>query len=274
MPITRIASTKGFGQNGYTATGIDTTGANLLIWTTADNGGAAPTLTDTYNNTWVLIQRYVPIAVATSMYYCLSAVVGSSHTFTCNKATGANSGQIRAYSGVKTTGALDQSNANLAFGTTTIQPGSITPSENDELIITAYEFDNDSALPTINSGFGNIVGDIGSGGTYLGSVSADLIQGTAAAINPTWTRTSSNNNYAIISSFRAAPAVPAASIGYRLTMAGDRVLTMPGDFLTLMGGAPSGATKVLKRWNGSAWISVPQKRWNGSTWVAATLKAT
>lgn len=205
MPFVPVASEKSFGSAGYTTSGIDTTGANLLVWTHADNGGAAPTMTDSNSNTWTLLQRYAPIAVTISIYYCENPTVGSGHTFTCSKTSGSNSGQVRAYSGAKSSGTVDQSNTDLAFGSATLLPGPVTPTEDDELIVTALNFDTAASVPTINGGFGNVLGDVGSGGTYLGSCSADLIQTTAASADPTWTHPSTNNLYGIIATFRAAP---------------------------------------------------------------------
>lgn len=209
MPIATVASVKEFGLNGYTTTGIDTTGANLLVWTVADNGGTAPTLTDSYSNTWTLQQRYIPIAVAIAIYYCESPTVGTGHTFTCTKTAGANSGQVRAYSGAKSSGTVDQSNANLAFGASTLQPGSVTPTEDGELVVTAMNFDTAASVPTIDSSFVNVLGDVGSGGAYIGSCSADLIQTTAGATNPTWTYPGTQNLYAIVATFRSSGVVGA-----------------------------------------------------------------
>lgn len=211
MPIASVGTiAKGFGSNGYTTGAIDTTGANLLVWTLADNntGGTGPTLTDDYSNTWTLGQRWIPIGVATAIYYCENPIVGSGHTFTCAKTGGSNSGQVRAYSGAKASGTYDQDGTRSAFGAATVTYNSITPTEDDELVVAFLNFDTAASLPTINSSFINPEGDIGSGGTYLGSVSADLIQTTAAALTPTWTHPSSNNLYAIIATFRADSVAP------------------------------------------------------------------
>ena len=205
MPIGIGPSGKNFGSNGYTIDngggGLDTTGMNLLVWTHADNGGAAPTMTDSKGNTFVLQQRYVPVAVSESLYYCINPTVGTGHTFTCAKTGGSNSGQVRSYSAAN--GGFDVSAIDLAFGSATLLPGPVTPTTNDQLIVTAMNFDVAASVPTINGGFTNVLGDVGSGGTYLGSCSADLIQTTAAAADPTWTHPSTNNLYGIIATFKA-----------------------------------------------------------------------
>jgi hypothetical protein len=75
---------------------------------------------------------------------------------------------------------------------TTLQPGSVTPSEANELLITALAFNGSGSPLSINLGF-TVIEDANfvSGQSY-GVGLAYLIQGPAAPVNLTWTRTNSD----------------------------------------------------------------------------------
>lgn len=110
--------------------------------------------------------------------------------------------------------------------------------------------------------------------TLAGDISgADKAQAAAGATGTvtgaSWAGSSNAAGVSALLGIRPV-VVGSSSVGYRLTMAGDRVLTMPGDFETLMGGAPTSPTVVLKVWNGSAWVAKPIK--NGASWLTRTLK--
>jgi hypothetical protein len=117
---------------------------------------------------------------------------------------------VWAFSGVDTTAdPLDQSNSNHALGSTTVQPGSVTPGSDGQLVIAHETFDSSASMPTVNSSFTTpAYGDLGTGGVYLGSGSSYLIQTTAAAVNPTFTKPASGNLYATIATFEAGAAGP------------------------------------------------------------------
>lgn len=73
-------------------------------------------------------------------------------------------------------------------GSSTTQPGSITPSQNNSLLIAGIG-DENSGGDSVNSGFTGLVQTPLVGGTSYGMAAAYLVQVTAAAINPTWTST-------------------------------------------------------------------------------------
>jgi len=77
-------------------------------------------------------------------------------------------------------------NEYSASGQTTIQPGTLTPANNNGLLVTFVTSWNTGSL-SIDSGFTLV--DQGSFVLYANySVgSAYLVQSTAAAVNPTWT---------------------------------------------------------------------------------------
>jgi hypothetical protein len=137
------------------------------------------------------------------MYYAANPTVGTGHTFTNSGAFNYSSICAAAFSGVKTTSPFDQQNGAGA-SSTTLATGSVTPSENNELVVTHLSFSG-AGLPTsINGGFTetNDV-EFGSGNNY-GSTMAYLVQTTATAANPTWTRTNSSPMSARIATFKAS----------------------------------------------------------------------
>lgn len=204
MAFALVAQQKANGNGTYSTASIDTTGATLLVVCYSDDGDA-PTLSDNKTNTWTLARRVNPFGPAFNIRYAWNPTVGTGHTITQTGAGQAGCSQFYAFSGADTTAdPLDQSNTNFQVGSTTVTPGSVTPTVDDELVIAGLNFDVMASMPTANGGFVTpLYGDIGSAGTYMGSGSTYLIQTTAAAANPTFTTPSSNNLYAAIATFKA-----------------------------------------------------------------------
>jgi len=77
--------------------------------------------------------------------------------------------------------------------TSTLQPGSLTPLSNNKLLLTFVSCDSCTATSfSVNSGFSiidQVPRDATQNGGHVGGAWAYLVQGTAAAINPTWTIT-------------------------------------------------------------------------------------
>lgn len=219
MAYLLVNKIKGTGLNTFTTAGIDTTGANFLVATWSDDGADVGVISDSNGNTWVAARNFAPFGLASRIYYAYqSVVVGAGHTFTLTGTGMVASLQVRAFSGALTASdPLDKVSEELSFGSGTVQPVATAdlpflPTEDGELIITHFELDTTPSAPSIDEGFIDVYGDVGSGGTYLGSYSAYLIQGAAAAVDPTWTRVSgTNNNYATIASFKAGVAAPDAT---------------------------------------------------------------
>lgn len=171
-----------------TTSAIDTTGATFIV--VAFDQLDAETLalvTDNKGNLWTALTARDSGGAGpeTQLVYCISPTVGAGHTFTVSTVSPFLVGHIAVQAWNGGTGTFDvQNGGNPAFGTTA-QPGSVTPSVNNSLIITSISADNDSALPlTINSGF-TVSDSMKGSGLYLFGM-AYFVQGTAAAINPTW----------------------------------------------------------------------------------------
>lgn len=207
MSYAVVAHTSTGGGGSQTTSGINTTGASLLVvavgWLTPV--GAAPALTDNKSNTWTpLTPQSVgggPGGDNCQFYYVENPTVGSGHSFTIDQ-----TGDIAviALSGAKTSGAFDVEN-----GSATQTTGSITPSQDNEVVATCYSgwVGGAGTTQTVDSGFTKIESSgLGSGGIVL----AYLIQTTATAENVTWSDDGDpTSNYATaVASFKVAAAAP------------------------------------------------------------------
>ena len=199
---------------------VDTTGANFVVaLMTFDNTVATVTMTDNKSNgngtNLTKKTAASPIRGCAQLSYWINPTCGSGHTFTNTGSSGLfGTLAVAAFSGVKVASAFDQQNGfgDPTSGHTTIQPGSITPTENGELIIAGWELDDPTNTTwTVNSGFTiTDIQDAIVGATY-GGVLAYLVQGTAAAINPTFTRSNADSanraDAAVIASFKTIPQI-------------------------------------------------------------------
>lgn len=223
------------GSTTCTTTGIDTTGANFVACVAVSQTGTAPAVTDNKSNgTATALTRNDGSQGrdGINIAYYLAPTVGSGHTFTMT--SGSNlfgTLLVAAFSGVKTSAAFDQQLATAAAGAgaTTINTGSITPTENNELIIAGWGIDDPTNTSwTVDSGFTiTDTQDVITGATY-GGVLAYLVQTAAAAVNPKFTRSnaisSARQDTAVIASFKA----PAAQISPRPLVIGQAIKRAAG----------------------------------------------
>ena len=191
-----------------TSTGINTSGATLLTAYLVDgDAGVAPALSDSKGNSWTLAVTGQDLYF---YYACTALSVGAGHTFTISAGGGLNTANIQAWSGF--TCPHDKTSISGHNFASTIQPGSITPSANGELLVTGLYTANTMPPFTINSGFTVLVSIPGfTGGFGNGMAVAYLEQMTAAAINPTWTLGSASFIQTAIFSFPVNPVGTGAS---------------------------------------------------------------
>lgn len=195
MTITHIASAANNGTDSSATATINSTGANLLIVTVSRfDSAVAQSLTDSLGNTWTaLTERLISSSVRVRGYYCLNPSVGASHTFTV---AGVNAGAgtsifpaiaVSAFAGV---GGYGSETGGTQTSAATGQPGSITPIEDGALLVTGESF-NVAGTQSVNSGYTIGAQQNFASGTSLGVAQAYLIQTTAAAVNPTWSESTS-----------------------------------------------------------------------------------
>lgn len=193
-------------DNSATTSGVDTTGANFLIIAHADFSTRA-TESDSKGNTYTdLTAQNVSGSRGTQLHYCENPTVGSAHTATASATTSYPAVAFGAFSGVATSSSFDQQNGAtfVGAGNSDISTGSVTPSEANEVVITAVTHSSTGA--TIPSGYTQI-GQVAASANAVGLALAYQIQTTATATNPNWViDTNSNNLAAVIATFKQAGA--------------------------------------------------------------------
>lgn len=195
---------------------IDTSGASLLVLavSSVDNlAAAAPQ--DSKSNTWnaLALQGIAGGSPQCKLYYATGAIsVGSGHTFTT--AGGVNEYaclSVAAFSGVVTSSPLDAQNGTTGSvsGLSSLQPGSITPTNAGELLVTTTVINSASITGiSLTDGSNSITlsdwAYQNAGVAYSGGLGYE-IQTTAAASNPTWSWSSATSGAsAAIAAFIAA----------------------------------------------------------------------
>lgn len=208
------------GINGGTTGSIDTTGADLLIVVIAEfDGGTHTAPSDSKGNTWLELTTQADRGAQSTVFYAVNPTVGSGHTFTYAEASTYPAISAMAFSGANTSSPFDVENGATAASGTSIQPGSVTPNEDDELLVSGVCADsgNDTGMG-IDSSFLLELSDPYGGGNNMGGYAAYKIQTTAGAENPTWSWTGGNlESTAVIATFKAAAAPAAGNPWYYYT---------------------------------------------------------
>lgn len=167
--------------NSATTPGINTTGANLIvIFTTRES--SAPT--DSLGNTWTPITNLTEGNSIGALYYKFNPTTGAAQTFTSSGTNGTI--EVQAWSGASV--GLDPGLHSAAGSTTssaTVQPGSLTPSGNNELLVSGASLAGGSTY-SVNSSFTISDANNFTGGSTFGGAMGYFVQSTAAAVNPTW----------------------------------------------------------------------------------------
>lgn len=195
--------------------GIDTSGNSLIALCLQDINATLNTVSDSKGNTISLLTEQASggLNAHSLIGYLQNPTVGTGHTFTLTApGTGDYPGlAVIGWNGAKTSGVFDQQNGAVqsSGSATTIQAGSITPTEDNEVVVACVSWANTTATPTIDSGF--TITDRAEALAALGLSMAYKIQTTAAAVNPTWTVSTGQYMAATIASFKQAAAGPGAS---------------------------------------------------------------
>jgi len=202
--VTSVKS--GTNSGGTTSSGIDTSGADLLVMVVGHYAGAStPAVSDSKGNTWTALTAYTEAGdITVTVFYAKNATVGSGHTFTVSGANCYAGICVGAFSGSNTTAPFDAvtgSNGNNS----TSNPGSLTPSEANCLVIVGANMKFEH-LSSIGSGY-TIAQDLTpSAGSWYGTTLCYIVQTSAAATNPTLTYTTATAFANAIASFKAAGA--------------------------------------------------------------------
>lgn len=201
--------------NTFTTTSINTTGCNFLVASVGYFSTIA--LTDSKGNSWTPLTAFTNGGGNNSVriFYVANPVVGTGHTFTLTGASSFGAIAVQGFSGVNTV-PFDQQNGATQSISANTQPGSVSPTQDNELIVTAYS-QSLAGTMTINSGF--TITDqtqIGSG-AHFGSALAYIINGAGTSgvgVNPTWTNgTGVDQSAASIATFKVAAAAATTAFG-------------------------------------------------------------
>lgn len=219
--VTGAFESQGGSANGVTSEAIDTTSVNFITVGVAWYPGSSPngTLTDSKGNTWIprTTKTHVTTFFAVRILYCQAPTVGSGHTFDYSATAIYPSIQVAGFSGVASS-PYDVEGSGEVSGDDETFAGSVTPGENNELIITVANIDdNPAVVMTIDNGF-TITGQAaGSAGNFQGSALAYLVQTTAATVNPKWTTNGWNTSLAAVdATFKAAASGATADLSATL----------------------------------------------------------
>ena len=207
MAINLIAQTGGFiGATGGTSGSIDTTGADFLVASVPYFSNAfiidASYISDSKGNMWNQLGDYSSASEAPiRLFYVENPSLGSGHTFTVST-PGVNSfpsPDFYAFSGMATSSVFDVGKENGAHtsGGGPLSTGSITPSVNNALIFTGLACGNGtpgSVTPTMTS---TTTEAFGATDYYQ--------QGSASAINPSWSWTGGSQGGSVaVAAFKPA----------------------------------------------------------------------
>ncbi len=200
----------GLGQNGGTTGSFNTAQYDLGVIACYlayyyTGGGASPTISDSVSNTYTRGTIY-PSAnggIAGVWFYVFSPTTNAAHTWTVAVTNGYESLDCV---GMEGNWILDTSNGNAENLTSNVstQPGSVTPSLANGVILQGLALDGAGTTPTTIS--------IGSSYTIVSSVTygtnnsegiyvAYLSQGSPAATNPDWGWTNNANSAAVALAF-------------------------------------------------------------------------
>lgn len=190
-----------------TTTGADTTAATFIVIAVSTFGQPIPTPTDSQSNTWTaLTQRFEGAnSYGIKMFYVGNPATNASHTFTAT-----TSGvsiffvvNVLWFSGWS---AFDAESGATATSSP-IQPGSITPADNNELFVTGVTH-NVGSNATIDSSFSTPIGAGQTGGNNVGGNLAYKIKvASASAENPSWTAGGAATMAAAMAAFRTGGGV-------------------------------------------------------------------
>lgn len=165
------------------------------------SAGDGPVLTDNKGNKWEVIDTMTETWVESTTYECKNPRTGSGHTLTATSDGKSPSVFAIFTSGVRRNAThTDQSSSAHSDPTSTKQPGSITPSENNCLVLTTCLCGATGSLSVNESYTANALG-MNASGNHIGGGLGYKIQTTATATNPTWTQGGSGSMGAGIYSF-------------------------------------------------------------------------
>jgi hypothetical protein len=171
--------------SGVTTGAIDTTGANFLVVAAASSfGGTGATLTDSKGNAWTPLTPQGIVNGRSRLYYCLSPIVGSGHTFSYTGSEIYPSIAVQAWGGMPSAAFVAEAGASTT-SETTLATGDIVPGGNNRLFIAAVTGQGSTASIDSDFTISDSLPFVFAESYQIGL--AYYIQGTGATLNPAWT---------------------------------------------------------------------------------------
>lgn len=253
MAIALIDSVSAYStsSSALTTADIDTTGATLLVVWVASYLGA-PSVTDSKGNTWssLTAQTFRSDNRPAQFFYCINPTVGANHNFTFGGAAPNKSIIAAAYSGTNTSSnpSVSAQGRDAGDAQTTLQAGSVTPPEDDCIVITTLAtVQTNQVVPTGFTFVENldraVTGDTGCS-------FAHKIQTAAGAENPQWSTTNATGGMAstnvVFKAGAPPPTITTASLpGGTVGVAYSQTLAVTGGigsitWSTVSGSLPAG----------------------------------
>lgn len=173
--------------NGLTSSAIDMTGADLIVVAETHITGNTTTISDSQSNSYTCTTPYTSPNMEVRFCYVQGPSISASQTVTSTCTVCFPSFVVEAWK-YSAASPLDQLNGtdSLTTGGQDGQFGSITPTQDNELIVAVVGNNRTESYSAIDSGFTiRDQAQIAAGAAY-GIAMADKVQTTASAINPTW----------------------------------------------------------------------------------------
>lgn len=212
MAITYVQSAKAHSGGAVVFTNPVSAG-NLVVVGVCNFGvdpGAAD-VSDNKGNTYTRINHQGPVDSGVNyqgIYYAKNVAGGSTFTVTV---TNGDTLFIVEYAGADTTAPLDQTSIGATGNNAAPKAASITPTQDNELIVGVAWSNQDSDVWGTSASFTLRQNETDNNSWERGAI-ADLIQTTAAAVQASFTTSSSAAWGALSASFKAA-AISTAQTG-------------------------------------------------------------
>lgn len=186
MAASLLASTNKFAtsSSNFTTSAVDTRGATCIVLVVF--GGASSTVSDSKSNTWTGLTERSGGSARARIFYCNNPTTDAAHTFTQGAFSTFGAIFVYALQGTDAS-AFDVENGAGSASASSLAAGSVTPSRDGSFVVTGFVSISTSVKNiAVDSGFTYSSAD-GLGGQHYGGGAGYLIQGSAAAVNPTWT---------------------------------------------------------------------------------------
>jgi hypothetical protein len=208
--VTSDSAGAAFPGDSVTTAGVDTSGSDFLALVACWNAAGTVTVSDSKSNTWTGLTVRSTGNFKVCIYYVQAPSVGSGHTFTVALSGSTPGVIVYAFSGSGSSPA-DQENGAGA-NTSNLSTGNITPTQNNELIITGLTNNGQfGGTIGVSSGYSTPIEIAFTGGTHVGSNAAYKVQTTATTTDATWDVQFGTDIAVAIASFKA----PSIFTGYR-----------------------------------------------------------